>query len=47
MCQALAYNIDVCSLMGLVGPVCGIFWGGVVLEFTPRRSDDTVTEGKK
>ena len=47
MCQALAYNIHLCSLMGVVGPVHGSAWGGVVVEFTPRQSDDMVTEGKK
>ena len=46
MCQGLAYNIHVCSLMGLVGPVrecLGRGRSGV----DPRRSDDMVTEGKK
>ena len=47
MCQGLAYNVHLCSLRGLVGPVCWSVWGGVVVEFTPRRSDDMVTEGKK
>ena len=47
MCQGLAYNVHLCSLMGLVGPVRWSVRGGVVVEFTPRRSDDTVMEGKK